>query len=230
MSMDPQVSRWEVGQDYFSQEIVGLRRWHPPIYQAINHFIKKTSLCHFHDGTAVEHQGLNFLPWSIFGFIDCSIDWINWPMSGPNGDYDGAPPKALGDVAQRVVYTGYKNVTDWSWRWCFFPMASAPFLDSHWLVSMTSAVCCRWATLMHFWWRYSRVSRRYTARLVTAPIMPNIFSVFDLDSNHSSLVWISPLLKRYATIGSSHAYRPLSGAMGMWRMFSRFVPTWRVIV
>jgi hypothetical protein len=33
----------------------------PLFYQAINNFIKKTSLCHFHDGTAVERQGLNFL-------------------------------------------------------------------------------------------------------------------------------------------------------------------------
>jgi hypothetical protein len=61
-------------------------------------------------------------------------------------------------------------------------------------------------------------------------ITPDNFSVFDLDSNHSSLAWISPSLKRYATIGSSHADRPLSGAMGMWRIFSRFVPTQRVIV
>ena len=68
----------------------------PLFYQAINHFIKKTSLRHFHDGTAVERQGLNFLPWSIFGFIDCSIDRINRPMSGPDGDYEGALRKALG--------------------------------------------------------------------------------------------------------------------------------------
>ena len=80
----------------------------PLFYQAINHFIKKTSLHHFHDGTAVERQGLNFLPWSIFGFIDCSIDWINRPMLGPNGDYDGTLRKALGDVAQKAVYTGCK--------------------------------------------------------------------------------------------------------------------------
>jgi hypothetical protein len=34
-------------------------------------------------------------------------------MSGPNGDYDGAPRKALGDVAQRVVSTlDIKNVMD----------------------------------------------------------------------------------------------------------------------
>jgi hypothetical protein len=30
-------------------------------------------------------------------------------MSGTDDDYDGAPRKALGDVAQRAVYTGYKK-------------------------------------------------------------------------------------------------------------------------
>ena len=30
-------------------------------------------------------------------------------MSGPDGCYEGAPRKALGDVAQRAVYTGYKK-------------------------------------------------------------------------------------------------------------------------
>jgi hypothetical protein len=46
----------------------------PQFYQAINKFVQKTSVCHFHDSTAVERQSLSFLPWSIFGFIDCSID------------------------------------------------------------------------------------------------------------------------------------------------------------
>jgi len=29
-------------------------------------------------------------------------------MLGPNGDYDGTLRKALGDVAQKAVYTGCK--------------------------------------------------------------------------------------------------------------------------
>jgi hypothetical protein len=78
-------------------------------YQVINKFVQKTSVRHFHDGTAVERQGLSFLPWSISGFIDCSINRISLPMSGPDGDYDGAPRRPLGNVAQRVVYTGYKK-------------------------------------------------------------------------------------------------------------------------
>jgi hypothetical protein len=81
----------------------------PLFYQAINKFVQKTSVHHFHNGKAVERQGLSFLPWSIFGFIDCSINWISWPMSGPDGDYVGAPRRPLGNVAQRAVYTGYKK-------------------------------------------------------------------------------------------------------------------------
>ena len=149
-------------------------------YKAINHFIKKTSLRHFHDGTAVERQGLSFLPWSIFGFIDCSINRINRPMLGPHGDYDGAPCKALGWCRGQSTLA-IKNVKDWRWSQCFYPIASAPFLDLHRPVSMTPTVCCRlqMSGLDAFCWRYSRVSQRYTGHLVTVPIMPNIFSVFD---------------------------------------------------
>jgi hypothetical protein len=81
----------------------------PQLYQVNNKFVQKTSVRHFHDCTVVECQGLSFLPWSIFGFIDCSINRISRPMSGPDGDYDGAPRRPLGDVAQRAVYTGYKK-------------------------------------------------------------------------------------------------------------------------
>ena len=115
----------------------------PLFYQAINHFIKKTSLCHFHDGTAVECQGMNFLPCSIFGFIDCSIDRINRPMSGPNGDYEGATHKAHGDVAQRAVYTGYKKCHGLKVETVLLPNGIEPFMDPHRPVSTTSAVCCR---------------------------------------------------------------------------------------
>ncbi len=58
---------------------------------------------------AKEHDGLNFLPISIFGFIDCLINCVSRPFSGPDGDYFGAPQKAMIDAAQRSVYTGYKK-------------------------------------------------------------------------------------------------------------------------
>jgi hypothetical protein len=145
-------------------------------------------------------------------------------MSGLNGDYDGAPRKALGDVAQRAVYTGYKKCYGLKVETVLLPNGiSTVFGPTLARIHDVGGVLLM-SGLDAFWWRYSRVSRRYTAHLVTAPITPNIFSVFNLDSNHSSLAWISPSLKRYATIGSSHANRPSSEAMGMWRIFFRFVP------
>ena len=81
----------------------------PAFYDAINRFIQKPTVHHFNDGSAEECNGLNFLPFSIFGFIDCSIDRISRPFSGPDGDYIGAPRKAMHHAAQRSVYTGYKK-------------------------------------------------------------------------------------------------------------------------
>ncbi len=115
----------------------------PRMYQAINKFFKKESLHHFHDGTAVECQGLFFLPWLIFGFIDCSIDQISQPMLGPDGDYVGTPRRALGGVAQRAVYTGYKKCHGLKVETVLLAKTSAPFLDQLQPASMTLAVCCR---------------------------------------------------------------------------------------
>ncbi|KAL7427814.1 hypothetical protein ACHAXM_001014 [Skeletonema potamos] len=42
------------------------------------------------NNTHEERTGLAFLPFDSFGFIDCSIDRINRPFSGPAGDYEGA--------------------------------------------------------------------------------------------------------------------------------------------
>ena len=64
---------------------------------------------HFADGNSRDCHGLNFCPLPIFGFIDCSIDKISRPFSGPAGDYVGAPRKPDEDIYQRSVYTGYKK-------------------------------------------------------------------------------------------------------------------------
>ena len=63
-----------------------------------------------HDGTYNEADGLAFLPFDIFGFIDCSIDKISRPFSGPRGDYPGAGRRNEYSVAQRAFYTGYKKI------------------------------------------------------------------------------------------------------------------------
>jgi hypothetical protein len=63
-----------------------------------------------HDGTYDYTSGLSFLPFNIFGFIDCSIDKICRPFSGPAGDYEGAGRKDTYTDTQRAFYTGYKRL------------------------------------------------------------------------------------------------------------------------
>jgi len=53
---------------------------------------------------------LDRCPFRIFGFVDCSIDKVSRPRSGPDGDYVGAPRKLGQYEAQRSVYTGYKKI------------------------------------------------------------------------------------------------------------------------
>ena len=53
--------------------------------------------------------GLRFLPWDIFGFIDCSIDQISTPFSGPRGDYEGAARQVEFPDGQRAYYSGYTH-------------------------------------------------------------------------------------------------------------------------
>jgi len=81
----------------------------PKFYNAFNSFVQKTSTQHHNDGTATDHLGLRFMPFDIFALIDCSIYRINRPLSGPDGDYIGAPRRENYFNAQRSVYTGYKK-------------------------------------------------------------------------------------------------------------------------
>mmetsp|Transcript_20638 Transcript_20638/g.31474 ORF Transcript_20638/g.31474 Transcript_20638/m.31474 type:complete len:329 (-) Transcript_20638:785-1771(-) len=63
-----------------------------------------------HNNTHEETSGLAFLPFDIFGFIDCSIDRSIRPFSGPAGDYEGAGRKPEYPAAQRAFYTGFKKL------------------------------------------------------------------------------------------------------------------------
>ncbi|KAL7502369.1 hypothetical protein ACHAXN_000778 [Cyclotella atomus] len=81
----------------------------PSFYEAIQQKVMRDELHHNHDNTAVEFEGLNFLPFDIFGFVDCSIDKSSRPFSGPDGDYVGAPRKSQYYRTQRAFYTGYKK-------------------------------------------------------------------------------------------------------------------------
>ncbi len=81
----------------------------PSFYNAIKCFFQKYLIHHFTGNTSKEHNGLKFLPFSIFGFIDCLIDCVSRPFLGPGEDYVGAPGKAMHEAAQRLVYTGFKK-------------------------------------------------------------------------------------------------------------------------
>ncbi len=81
----------------------------PRFYEAIQKCVQHTTTHHFTDYTAEDRTGLNFLPFSIFAFIDCSIDKVCRPYSGPDGDYIGAPRREEYYDAQESVYTGYKK-------------------------------------------------------------------------------------------------------------------------
>lgn len=81
----------------------------PLFYDAISQKVKRDEIKHNNDGSSVLLPGLNFLPFDIFGFIDCSIDRICRPFSGPAGDYIGAPRKEDYSRTQRAFYTGYKK-------------------------------------------------------------------------------------------------------------------------
>ena len=115
-------SRWSFGYPWIIfyldsryQDTLGNQMLHrfvdrfPEFYNKITTLVKKTSRHHHNDNTSSDHTGLNFLPFRIFGLIDCSIYRINRPLSGPDGDYIGAPRKEDYPIAQRAVYTGYKK-------------------------------------------------------------------------------------------------------------------------
>lgn len=61
------------------------------------------------NGDWVTVEGIDFLPWDIFGFFDDSIDQCSVPFSGPRGDYEGAARREEYEDAQRSVYSGYKH-------------------------------------------------------------------------------------------------------------------------
>jgi hypothetical protein len=83
----------------------------PEFYEAIQQKVQRGYYKRDnHDGTYDYTSGLSFLPFNIFGFIDCSIDKICRPFSGPAGDYEGAGRKDTYTDTQRAFYTGYKRL------------------------------------------------------------------------------------------------------------------------
>lgn len=84
----------------------------PAFFEAIQQKVQREFVHNVDEenGTYDVTDGLAFLPFDIFGFIDCSIDKICCPFSGPRGDYEGSGRREEYDIMQRAFYTGYKKL------------------------------------------------------------------------------------------------------------------------
>jgi len=92
---------------------VGLMHFLPQFEQfrdAIQRFCQKDRWYHDHQGNATFIPGLDALPDNIFGWIDDSIDRVQVPYAGPDGDYKGAPRRAQYIDAQESVYSRWKKL------------------------------------------------------------------------------------------------------------------------
>jgi hypothetical protein len=79
----------------------------PSICIAIKRYVQRDHLCELVDGSFVVIEGLEFLPWDVFAFIDNSINDCNVPYSGPRGNYPGTARREEYANAQQAVYSGY---------------------------------------------------------------------------------------------------------------------------
>ena len=73
----------------------------------IETYVRKEKAREHPDGEFHLILGLRFLPWDIFGFIDCSIEQIAVPFLGPQEEYEGAARWPKYADAQQAFYTGY---------------------------------------------------------------------------------------------------------------------------
>lgn len=77
---------------------------------AIERYVQKDKVYYDNAGNRLDVQGLAHLPFNIFGFIDDSIEKIQVPYSGPEGDYEGAPRREQYMNGQEAVYSGWKKI------------------------------------------------------------------------------------------------------------------------
>jgi hypothetical protein len=82
----------------------------PAFHHALESYFRRSTLRHLPDGCAQVRDGLHHLPFTLIGFVDCTIDRISVPYSGPAGDFVGAPRKSEYRIAQESVYTRYKKI------------------------------------------------------------------------------------------------------------------------
>ena len=92
---------------------VGLIRWLPHFqrfHDSIERYMQTDRQRIDEHGNPYTIPGIDRLPYRVFGFIDDSIEHVSTPHSGPDGDFEGAPRKALYEDAQRSVYNGWKKL------------------------------------------------------------------------------------------------------------------------
>jgi len=79
----------------------------PHFYNAIQQKVQREFVHNVDEinGTYDVTSGLAFLPFDIFGFIDCSIDKMSRPFSGPDGDYEGCGRREEYDIMQRAFFS-----------------------------------------------------------------------------------------------------------------------------
>jgi hypothetical protein len=82
----------------------------PEFFQSIQQRVCQSKRHFDENGNMWESPGLAFLPYRIFGFIDCSNYRTNCPFSGPSGDFQGSPRRARYEISQRSVYTRFKQI------------------------------------------------------------------------------------------------------------------------
>ena len=82
----------------------------PAFHHALESYFRRSTLRHLPDGCAQVRDGLHHLPFTLIGFVDCTIDRISVPYSGPAGDFVGAPRRSEYAIAQESVNTRYKKI------------------------------------------------------------------------------------------------------------------------
>ena len=93
----------------------------PDFALAIEGYLQSDLLRELLNGRFAELEGLLFLPWDAFAFIDNSIDDCNVAYAGPRGDYPGAARREEYADAHQAPLSGYTHRHGIRVETCFWP-------------------------------------------------------------------------------------------------------------
>ena len=101
-----------------------------PCYNAdIETYVRKEKAREHPDGEFHLILGLRFLLWDIFGFIDCSIEQIAVPFSGPQEEYEGTARWPKYKDAHQAFLPGTASTTVLKLSRFLHQLVSAIFFD-----------------------------------------------------------------------------------------------------